>query len=133
MSNKFAYLYNQHNLNSFSKAVKSVSVSNGSNGKTTVSLTLNQEDANAVYHPGFVQSITESLGNFSNDVGGASVKATVGASIITGVINKDGTLDSLKITSPFTMDMSVPFSDNGVITIKMNLKGSSTYNYTFKR
>lgn len=133
MSNKFAYVYNQHNLNSFSKAVKSVSVSNGSNGKTTVSLTLNQEDANAVYHPGFVQSITDSLGNFSNDVGGASVKATVGASIITGVINKDGTLDSLKITSPFTMDMSVPFTDNGVITIKMNLKGSSTYNYTFKR
>ena len=128
---KYAYLYNQNNLSAFSKGISNVKVSESA-GKTTVSLTVNKEGTNAVYHPGFVDSITGSLGVIGGD--GASCTATVGASTITGVINSSGTLDSLKITSPFTLtvNMDVPMK---LVTLhaKMVLSGSSNYNYTFTR
>ena len=128
---KYAYLYKQNDLSAFSKGISNVKVSESA-GKTTVSLTINKEGTNAVYHPGFVDSITGSLGVIGGD--GASCSATIGASTVTGVINSSGTLDSLKITSPFTLtvSMDVPLE---VVTlhVKMVLSGSSNYNYTFTR
>lgn len=128
---KYAYLYNQNNLSAFSKGISNVKVSESA-GKTTVSLTVNKEGTNAVYHPGFVDSITGSLGVIGGD--GASCTATVGASTITGVINSSGTLDSLKITSPFTLTVSMDVPMEVVtLNVKMVLSGSSNYNYTFTR
>ena len=128
---KYAYLYNQNDLAAFSKNISNVKVSESA-GKTTVSLTINKEGTNAVYHPGFVDSITGSLGVIGGD--GASCTATVGASTITGVINSSGTLDSLRITSPFTLTISMDVPVEVVtLHVKMVLSGSSNYNYTFTR
>lgn len=130
--NKYAYLYNSGDLNAFSKNIPNVTVSE-SGGKTTVSITLKQEGANAVYHPGFVDSITNDLGDIAG--AGSKCSATVGASTVTGVINSNGTLDSLKISSPFTINLETPLEiDDGLsLNVKMTLSGSSNYDYTFTR
>lgn len=130
--NKYAYLYNSSDLNGFSKNIPNVTVSE-SGGKTTVSITLKQEGTNAVYHPGFVDSITNDLGDIAGT--GSKCSATVGASTVTGVINSNGTLDSLKISSPFTINLETPLEieDGLSLTVKMTLAGSSNYDYTFKR
>lgn len=128
--NRYAYLYNQNDLNSFKKGISNVKASE-SGGKTTVSLTINQEGSNAVYHPGFVESITDNLGGIAGD--GATCTATVGATTVVGVINSNGTLDSLKVVSPFTIKLEVPIEEGSSIKIQMTLSGSSNYNYTFTR
>ena len=130
--NRYAYLYNQNDLNSFSKGISKVTVSeNGS--KTTVSFTINQEGNKAVYHPGFVDSITNELGGITGD--GGSSSATIGASTVTGVINSSGTLDSLKVSSPFTVKLTIPMdiTDRLSVEIKMTITGSANYDYTFTR
>ena len=128
--NRYAYLYNPNDLNAFSNGISNVSVSE-SGGKTTVSITIKQEGTNAVYHPGFVDSITNSLGDIAGN--GANCSATIGATTVTGVINSSGTLDALTVKSPFTVSLDIPIEEGSSIRIKMVLTGSSNYDYTFTR
>ncbi len=128
--NRYAYLYNQNDLSAFSKGISKVTVTE-SGSKTTVSVTIKQEGTNAVYHPGFMDTITNSLGSIAGN--GAECSATIGASTVTGVINSSGTLDSLKVSSPFKLNITMTLSEDGSLPVRMTLSGSSNYDYTFTR
>lgn len=127
-----AYLYDRHNLSSFSKGISAVSVAkSGSSDTITVSLKKEEqtEKTNALYHPGFLDSITESLTDLSEE--GATATATVGASTISGTVNANGTLDSLTVSSPFSINMSMTVS--GKMTISFVISGTVNNSYTFTR
>ena len=126
------YLYDQHNISSFNSGVKSVSATAGSNGSYTVTVVLNQEKVTATnlpkYHPGFCDSIAnsaDSLAEFGNNA-----SATVGDTTITAKINKNYTLDSLEIASPFSVSFAI--SQMGM-NMSGTLPGTSHYNYQFTR
>lgn len=127
-----AYLYDQHNLSSFSKGISAVSVAKSGNSDT-ITVSLKKEDqtesSNALYHPGFLDSITESLSDLSEE--DATVTATVGASTISGTVNANGTLDSLTVSSPFTINISMTVS--GKMTISFVVSGTVNNSYTFTR
>ena len=126
------YLVGQHDLGAFSKAVKSVSATPGSDGSTTVTVVLNKENFSATqkatYHPGFLDSIADNTDQFSQFNSGSN--ATVGETTLTAKINKNYTLDSLDINSPYKMNAS---TTQMFTTIKVTLDGSSVYKYTFTR
>ncbi len=127
-----AYLYDQHNLSSFSKGISSVSVTK-SGSTDTVKVSLKKEEQNAkskaLYHPGFIDSITESIADLSAE--GTSATASVGASTVIGKINANGTLDSLEVSSPFSISMSMVIS--GKMTISFVVSGTVNNSYTFTR
>ena len=125
------FLKDQHDLSSFSKAIKSVSSTANADGTSTVTIVLNKEafstSQNAVYHPGFVDTIADNKEKLAQSAGSGTISnAYVGETTLTAKINKNYTLDSLDISSPYTMLITVT-------GIKITFNGSSVYKYTFTR
>lgn len=128
-----SYLYDQNNLNSFANGIQSVTASAGADGSTTVTVVLKQESVSAKtdakYHAGFTQSFANDKDTLTNDFG-ENYSSKLGQTTITAKINKNYTLDSLKIVSPF--NISVKMTEMG-ITISVTLGGTSNYDYAFVR
>ena len=127
-----AYLYDRDNNASFSKGVKSVGVSGN-----TITVDLNKESRNtkdsAVFHPGFIDSLTDSLSDLSSIGDGASASASVGPTTLTGKVNSAGTLDSLVIKSGFSLTMNMGIENDTVKSLGLVIDGTVTNSYTFKR
>ena len=129
------YLYDQHNLASFQKGVKSVTATPNADGTTTVVIVLGKEsfDASkkATYHPGFLDSIADNGDQIAQYGNKAKISnASIGETTITAKINKNYTLDSYEILSPFTMDVTVTLA---FIPHTAPMVSSSYFNYTFTR
>lgn len=134
-----AYLYNGEVPTAWKEGVKSITVTETNGGGYNIVMQLYKEEYGletnineAHYHKGFATTVA-SLGQFST----GSVQnqlTTVGDTTITAVINADGTLDSYKVSSPYTMKMRSPV--NGIIGITsfgMQIKGNVSSVYTFTR
>lgn len=128
-SSGLAYLYDQNNNAAFKKGISSVSVS-GNNITVKINKETQSDTSNANYHPGFVDSITSSLGEISGD-DETTASATIGASTISGSVNAAGTLDSLNISSPYSMSMGMKISDD--MYISFIVSGTVSNSYTFTR
>ncbi|MCM1363996.1 MAG: fibronectin type III domain-containing protein [Faecalibacterium sp.] len=130
-----AYLYNAYDVNNFSKKVKSISYKENSNGTKTITITLPTESVknasgSTPVHDGLAQGATGIISSFSG--GGLEINnITVGETTITAVINKNYTLDSLKMNSNLKMgaeysgaldDKSVSFGANMSCTIDSDCK-----------
>ncbi|MBR3553199.1 MAG: fibronectin type III domain-containing protein [Clostridia bacterium] len=128
-----SYLYDQHNLGAFGNGIQSVTATTAGDGSTTVTVVLKKESvsakSDAKYHSGFTQSFANDKDVLTKDFG-ENYNSNLGTTTITAKINKNYTLDSLKIVSPF--DISVKMTEMG-ITISVTLGGTSDYNYTFTR
>ncbi len=135
----YAYLYGSEDPSAWKDGVKSVTVTpiTGGGYQYTVELyeeTFGEETnvTDAFYHPGLVTTIA-SLGYFSdNEL--ENQLTTVGDTTITAVINADGTLDSYKVTSPYSMKMKAPVEGIGKIeSFGMMISGKVSSSYTFTR
>ena len=129
------YLYDQHNLASFQKGVKSVTATPNADGSTTVTVVLGKEsfDASkkATYHPGFLDSIADNGDQIAQYGNKAKISnASIGETTITAKINKNYTLDSYEIMNPFTMDVTVTLA---FIPHTAPMVSSSHFKYTFTR
>ena len=128
-----SYLYDQHNLNAFGNGIQSVTATTAGDGSTTIVVTLKKETVSAKldanYHPGFTQSFANNKETMTKNFG-ENYKSTLGLTTVTAKINKNYTLDSLKVVSPF--DINVKMTEMGV-TIDVTLGGTSDYAYTFTR
>ncbi len=129
------YLYDQHNLASFQKGVKSVTATPNADGTTTVVIVLGKEsfDASkkAIYHPGFLDSIADNGDQIAQYGNKAKISnASIGETTITAKINKNYTLDSYEIMNPFTMDVTVTLM---LIPHTAPMVSSSHFKYTFTR
>lgn len=135
-SGKEAYLYDRDNNASFGKGINSVSVSK-SGSTDTIVVKLNEESRNtkdsAVFHPGFIDSLTDSLSDLSSVGEGASATASVGPTTLTGKVNAAGTLDSLVVSSDFSLTMGINVGSDIVTSMAFVIKGTVITNYTFKR
>ncbi|MGN1418922.1 MAG: fibronectin type III domain-containing protein [Acutalibacteraceae bacterium] len=155
-NSRLASFYNSQDINNFGKKVSGISVST-SGSKTTVTIKLLSEsttsttaaDKRTPVHSGFMSGLSDDLDSF-NDTG-SSASLTVGGkieiktgifskdtyenTILTFVINADGTLDSYKVQSPLklTMDASFDSEDSGTANMHMIMSGLYNYNYTFTR
>lgn len=128
----YAYLYNQHDLNAFSKGIESVNVSNTSDGGYTITIKLKSEEATASkdanYHLGFTENFAVSSKSLSDF--GSQSKGSVSGTTITAKVNKNYTLDSIRIAGNFKVSVSV--TESGY-TIKSDFNGKVDSTYEFKR
>lgn len=128
-----AYLYNADDVNSFAKKVSSVKAVNNADGSITLTIKLVKETTDnknpeTPVHNGLAQG----MGGLSDDMSGAS--ASVGETTIVAKINKDYTLDTYSIKSPFSVSAVVDGSEtDSKYDIGMYLSGSMNSDYTFKR
>ena len=131
-ADSFAYLYDQHNINSFSKGVDSVVVTPTSNGGYRISVGLKTENAtsqkDANYHMGFAENFavnSASLAEFGSDS-----KGSVSGTKITATVNRDYKLDSINISGKFFVSISI---SEGGYKISTDIVGKVDSNYTFTR
>lgn len=134
-----AYLYGAEDPAAWKNGVKSISITPLNGGGNKVVMVLYKEEygtdtnmSEAHYHKGFATTIA-SLGQYST--GRIENQLTsVGDTTITAVINADGTLDSYQVSSPYTMKMKSPVNGlAGITSFGMQMKGTLTSAYTFKR
>lgn len=136
---EYAYLYGSEDPAAWKDGVKSVSVTPITGGGYQYTVELYEETfgnetnvTDAFYHPGLVTTIA-SLGYFS-DEGLENQLTTVGDTTITAVINSDGTLDSYKVSSPYSMRMKAPVEGiTGITSFGMQISGNVSSSYTFTR
>ncbi len=136
---EYAYLYGSEDPSAWKDGVKSVTVTPITGGGYQYTVELYEETfgnetnvADAFYHPGLVTTIA-SLGYFSED-GLENQLTTVGDTTITAVINADGTLDSYKVSSPYSMRMKSPVEGiSGIKSFGMEISGKVSSSYTFTR
>ncbi len=136
---EYAYLYGSEDPSAWKDGVKSVTVTPITGGGYQYTVELYEETfgnetnvTDAFYHPGLVTTIA-SLGYFSSE-GLENQLTTVGDTTITAVINADGTLDSYKVSSPYSMKMKAPVEGiAGITSFGMQISGKVTSGYTFTR
>ena len=132
-SNGETYLYDQHNLSTFQNYVSNVTLSK-SGGKTTIKLTLKQEQVtptkNAVYHPSLIGDVltADNLDSLQQD--SLTASGSIGESTIEVVINASQTVDSIKIHCPYTIRSSISGLMYGV---SFDLNSYTDYDYAFTR
>lgn len=151
-SAELASFYGWNNVDSLGSKVKSVS-STKNGDKTEITIVLNAENSKsgAPVHTGFEDKLAEMLSSFdeaSSDGTLSNVVATIGdkvsfngknydGTVLKFVINKDGTLDSYSVLSPYTLKVDMALKDSESvkidITISLNMKGTFSYTYSFTR
>ena len=133
---EFAYLYEGDNPTAWKNGIQSVNVAPITGGGYKFIITLYQESYgtetnvdHAFYHNGFATTVA-SLGQFATG-DTENQLTTVGDTVITAVVNEDGTLDSYQVSSPFSMKMKSPV--NGLPAINgFGMKIIGTVNSTYK-
>lgn len=133
-----AYLYNQHDVNSFDKRIKSISVKNGSNGSVTITMKIVKETANGKGSTSYVHDgLCEGLGDVISDNDEIVNSASVGETTLTATINKNYTLDSLKIDMPIVTSSTMNLTDDsgsvGNLSMFMTTSSTTTTTYKFTR
>lgn len=132
-TSSMAYFYNADDINSFDKKVSSVKVVNNADGSKTITLKLVKESISEKNNSTPVHNnLAQGMSEFTDDMNGAS--ASIGDTTMIAKINKDYTLDSLSIKSPFTVSAVVNAEETDTnYDLGMYLSGSMNSDYTFKR
>ncbi|MGN1195505.1 MAG: fibronectin type III domain-containing protein [Acutalibacteraceae bacterium] len=126
-----AYLYNQDDVANFGKKITSISVTKNADGTTSYKLVLAQETSKngsaTPVHDGFMDSFAEEFAN-SEEFG--STDLTVGATTITATVSSDNKLNSMTISSPFSISMTANMDGESLV---MPFSGTSVYKYVITR
>lgn len=136
---EFAYLYEGDNPTAWRNGIQSVNVTPVAGGGYKFVVTLYEESYgtetnvdHAFYHNGFATTVA-SLGQFATG-DTENQLTTVGDTVITAVVNADGTLDSYQVSSPFSIKMKSPVTGLPAInSFGMKIVGTVTSAYKFTR
>ncbi len=133
-----AYIYGGNSPANWKNGFSSVATTALSGGGYEITATLKSEKISAnstpLYHSGLCESvstITQATGD-----GIDITDASVGNTVIKAKINKNGTLDSYSISSPFDCNLSMNMADMGITvsgSITMHMTGKNETSYIFTR
>lgn len=146
--NRTAYLYDAANINAIDSKISNINITENADGTKKITFKILKETAyksnpECPVHAGIYDSMAKSLELMEES--GPKSRIENGSTTVSAIINIDGTLDSLDISSKYVFIMSMGMEDDGEgvlgnddsryrnITINLDMSGTSVASYQFLR